>query len=193
VGEGTDEESNRGRNHAGTDSSVATPSKPEGAAKRKSGWGGGADTMTTVIQGTSLLVFPYMLHLPVGYFMFWISSGLMTAVQRGALGSDTVRRAIGLPSADALAAARREAGPPVLQAAGGAVKVIREQLEYVQQQVLPQFSSRRVDDALCADVTRALDREVRKGNIRMDLKAVLRLDKGSGKKYVAVVRRGSEE
>jgi membrane protein insertase Oxa1/YidC/SpoIIIJ len=151
------------------------------------------DGMTTFIQGVSILVFPYMQHLPAGYFIFWISSGLMTAAQRAAFSSDRIRSAIGLPSAEALATARREAGPPVLQAAGGAVKIVREQLEYVQQQVLPQFASRRVDNGLRSDVNKALEREKKKGNIRIDLEAVLRTDNQSGKKYVAVIRRGSSE
>jgi hypothetical protein len=58
---------------------------------------------------------------------------------------------------------------------------------------LPQFASRRVDNGLRSDVNKALEREKKKGNIRIDLEAVLRTDNQSGKKYVAVIRRGSSE
>jgi membrane protein insertase Oxa1/YidC/SpoIIIJ len=151
----------------------------------------GGDTMTTAVQGLAIFSFPFMLEMPSGMFVFWISSGIVTAVQRAVLSSDTGRLAIGLPTAAQLAKVRREAGPPVLKATGGAVKAIRVQLEYVQREVLSSFSGRRVDKDLLVAVNKALRRERSRGRIGIDLEAVIRRDDSTDRKYIAVIRRGS--
>jgi membrane protein insertase Oxa1/YidC/SpoIIIJ len=151
------------------------------------------DWMTTAIQGVAVFAFPYMLDMPSGILLFWISSGVLTCVQRAVLSSDAGRLAIGLPTAANLAAMSREAGPPVLRATGGAVKAFREQLEYVRDDVLSSFAGRRVDDALRADVNKVLRKERARGRIGIDLEGVIRFDDDSGRKYLAVVRRGTAD
>lgn len=149
------------------------------------------ETMTTGLQALALFSFPFIQHAPSGMFVFWITSGALTAVQRAVLSTDASRRSIGLPTSAELAAAAKAEGPHVLRATGRAVKAVREQLEHVQTSVLSTFSKRRVDENLKADVNRALVREKRHGRIAIDLEAIIREDSDSGRKYLAVIRKGS--
>ncbi len=73
------------------------------------------------------------------------------------------------------------------------MKSVREQLDYVRDDVLPRFAKRAVDDRLAADVTRALRRDVERRRINIHLVAVVRRDPDTGSKYLAVVPKGKEE
>jgi membrane protein insertase Oxa1/YidC/SpoIIIJ len=152
----------------------------------------GSDTVTVCLQAAALFAYPLVQGAPSGMFVFWLTSGLLTAAQRAALGSDRARAALGLATAAELAAARRGRGPPVLRAAGRAVRGVRAQLEWVQTELLGRFSGRRADEALRADVDAALRRAHKAGRVALDLAAVLRVDSDSGRDYVAVVRRGGD-
>lgn len=149
------------------------------------------DAITTFLQGVAIFSYPFITELPSGMFIFWISSGLVTALQRSVFTSDYGRRKLGLPTFAELRTVIKEPGPPVLRAAGGAVRVVREQLEYIQGEVLSSFSGRRVDESLRNDVNRTLRRERKRGHVGIDLEAVIRKDGDTGRNYLAVVKRGT--
>lgn len=149
------------------------------------------DAMTTLFQGLAVFSYPFITGLPSGMFIFWISSGLTTALQRSLLTSNYGRRIVGLPTFAELQQASKSPGPPVLEAASGAVRAVRAQLEYVQREVLASFAGRRVDETLLSDVNRTLRREFKRRHIGLDLEAVLRKDGDTGRSYVAVIRRGT--
>lgn len=149
------------------------------------------ETTTVGLQALALFSYPFIQGVPAGMFVFWITSGLLTAAQRAALSSDAVRTAIGLPTAEQVAKAARSRGPPALQAAGSAVRDVRAQLEFVQSDVLSNFANRKPGEDLRKDVDAALRRARRRGKIGIDLEAVIRKDDETGREYIAVVRRGS--
>jgi membrane protein insertase Oxa1/YidC/SpoIIIJ len=149
------------------------------------------EAMTVTLQALALFSYPFVQGVPAGMFVFWITSGVLTAAQRAALSSDAVRAAIGLPTAEQVAAAARGRGPPVLQAAGSAVRDFRAQLEFVQSEILSNFANRKPGEALRVEVDGALCRARRNGKIGFDLTAVIRVDEDTGRKYIAVVKKGA--
>lgn len=149
------------------------------------------EATTIGLQALALFSYPFVQGVPAGMFVFWITSGLLTAAQRAALSSDRARAAIGLPTSEQLAKAARSRGPPILQAAGTAVRDVRAQLEFVQSNVLSKFPDRKPGEDLREDVDAALRRSRRSGKISIDLEAIIRTDHDTGRKYIAVVRRGS--
>lgn len=144
--------------------------------------------LPTALQGVVILSFPYILDVPAAVHVLWIANGTLTALQRTALRSDGFRKAIGLPTRADVAAAD---GPPVLRATAEAMRGAKLQLEYVRDSVLTKFPNRSVDDKLRDDVNRALERELFARRISIRLEAVVRRDGDSGRKYLAVVRKGS--
>lgn len=148
------------------------------------------DWATTGLQGLTLLSFPYIQSLPAGMFVFWIANGVLTATQRAILQSTSARRQLGLITA---ADIESSTGPGMLRATGSAVGAVRRQLEHVQHSVVSAFATRRVDESLVADVNRALQRERWNGRVTLDLEAVMRRDDETGKRYLAVVRKGAAE
>ncbi len=148
--------------------------------------------LATGAQALALLSFPYVLHVPSGVALLWVANGSLTALQRVSLRSDAVRALLRLPTARDVRQAAKQ-GPQVMRATAAAMKSVREQLDYVRDDVLPRFAKRAVDDRLAADVTRALRRDVERRRINIHLVAVVRRDPDTGSKYLAVVPKGKEE
>lgn len=138
----------------------------------------------TGAQALTLVMFPYILHVPAGVALLWTANGVLTALQRAALRSSSARRLIGLPTAADVEEAAKQ-GPQVLKATAAAMRGAREQVEYVERDILPRFARRSVDKGLADDVNRALEREVAAGRISIRLVAEVRVEKGA--KYLAVV------
>lgn len=148
------------------------------------------DTFTIILRVASVVALTATMELPAGLVLFWVSNATVTAIQRLILSRGFVRTIIGLPSAADIALAQRSNLMPALEQS---VENARKQLSELQQRILQTFSDRPVDDRLCADVNRMLKQERWRGRIVADLEAVIREDERDGKKYVAVVRRGTGE
>lgn len=142
--------------------------------------------LSTGAQAFTILLFPYIIHIPAGVALLWIANGILTATQRIALRSSRARKLLALPTAADIEALARE-GPPVLKATASAMRNSREQLQYVQRDILTAFSRRSVDASLAADVNRALQRELRSRRISIPLHAEIRRDTDSGRDYLAVI------
>lgn len=149
---------------------------------------GAGETLTTGLQIFSVLSLGMTMELPAGIILFWTSNGVLTTLQRGVLSSDRFRRSVGLLTT---ADIENASGPPVLKSTKTAVDKIRKELEYVQREVLSIFAERRVNEKLCKEVNRMLEKERWNGRLSVDLEAVIREDDLNGKKYIAVVKKAS--
>lgn len=142
----------------------------------------------TLLQVVAVASLTFTMDLPAGMLVLWASNGAVTATQRWVLLNDGLRRRVGLYTAEDIA---KTAGPPILQGTKKAVEVIRRELQYVQREVLARFQNRSVDQKLRDDLNRVLERERWRGRISMQLEAVIREDDRDGRKYIAVVRKGT--
>ena len=140
------------------------------------------------LQGLCVVSLSVTTELPTGIVLFWATNAVMTTLQRTVLTNDRARRYLGLLTKEDIASSK---GPPVLQSTGVAVEQVRKELSYIQNNVMSIFKNRRPNKQLCKDVNRMLQRERWNGRISVDLEAVLRADDRDGRKYVAVVRRGT--
>lgn len=140
------------------------------------------------LQVLSVASLTMTMEMPVGVIWLWMSNGVVTSVQRALLANDGVRGSIGLMTKKEMEMMGKTG---VLDGVKQGVAGIREELMYVQREVLTRFDARRVDESLIKDLNKALERERWKGRIRIELESVLRQDDKTGKKYVAVVRKGT--
>lgn len=174
-----------------------TPDPPTDAAERGSPRSNAAMTrimnsrgewLSTLLQIVSVASLTVTMHLPSGMILLWASNGAVTALQRWALSNESVRRHVGLLTTEDVL---RASGPPVLQSTKTAIDQVRRELEYVQREVLARFPNREVDSKLRDEVNRVLNRERWNGRISMQLEAVIREDDRDGRKYIAVIRKGT--
>lgn len=148
------------------------------------------EAVTTTMQVVAVVVLTFTTQLPAGLVLFWVSNAAITALQRWLFSLESVRKRIGLPTPDDIAKVQRSNLMPAIEQS---VEEVRKQLSYVQQRMLQMFANRSVDDRLRTDVNRMLERERRSGRISADLEAVIRQDERDGKRYVAVIKRGSNK
>lgn len=145
-------------------------------------------SVARILQVGSVVSLSVTTELAAGLVLFWFSNGVVTSAQRYALSSSFVRRKMGLLTTEDL---KEMKGPAVMEGTGMAVEKVREELSYIQREVVRGFDGERVDERLCARVDKMLQRERWNGRISVDLKAVIREDERDGKKYVAIVRKAS--
>lgn len=148
------------------------------------------EALSRMLQMICVASLTVTMDLPSGLVLFWFFNGSLTTLQRYLISYPPLRRQIGLVTPEELALIK---GPDVMTPVGKAMETVRQELSYVQREVVGRFSGRRVDETLCNQVNRALDRERWSGRIRVDLEAVIRHDNDdSNRPYIAVVMKGKQ-
>lgn len=150
---------------------------------------GFGNSLRRVLQVVCVVSLNMTMELPAGIVLFWAGNGVLGMGITACLQKEGVRRWLGLVTKEDVEQSR---GAGVLRGTKVAVENARKELNYVQREIAEGFQGRRVDEKLRADVQRLLKRERWNRRIGIDLSAVIREDERDGKKYVAIVRKGSE-